>query len=47
LFCEFFTSFLVLKIQHKNAEQKRKLSRDSEEAIVYVKPEDEIFQKVL
>ncbi|MCH93358.1 BCCIP-like protein, partial [Trifolium medium] len=32
--------------KHKNPEQKRKLSDDSEEAIVYVKPEDEIFHKL-
>ncbi|PNX84301.1 protein BCCIP, partial [Trifolium pratense] len=32
--------------KHKNPEQKRKRSDDSEEAIVYVKPEDEIFHKM-
>jgi protein BCP1 len=33
-------------LQHKNADKKNKLSSDSEEAIIYVNPEDEIFHKV-
>ncbi|KAK2383977.1 CDK inhibitor P21 binding protein [Trifolium repens] len=43
-----FKHYLMLSkiYKHKNAEQKRKLSDDSEEAIVYVKPEEEIFHKL-
>ncbi|KAI4313760.1 hypothetical protein L6164_026715 [Bauhinia variegata] len=38
---------IVSKIyKHKNAEGKRKPSIDEEEAIIYIKPEDEIFHKV-
>ncbi|KAI5572082.1 hypothetical protein BDE02_11G137800 [Populus trichocarpa] len=39
-------STLVSHDQHKNAEKKNRLSNDSEEAIIYVKPEDEIFHKL-
>jgi hypothetical protein len=39
-------STLVSHDQHKNAEKKNRLSIDNEEAIIYVKPEDEIFHKV-
>ncbi|XWS22297.1 hypothetical protein CRYUN_Cryun29cG0022000 [Craigia yunnanensis] len=38
---------LVSKIyKHKNANQKRSSSTDKDEAIIYVKPEDEIFHKL-
>ncbi|KAF7825977.1 putative carboxylesterase 8 [Senna tora] len=32
--------------KHKNAEQNRKHHNDSDEAIIYIKPEDEIFHKL-
>ena len=35
------------KLQHKNADPRKKLSNDSDEAIIYTKPEDEIFHRVL
>ncbi|CAI8617280.1 unnamed protein product [Vicia faba] len=44
-----FKHYIILSkiYKHKNAEQKRKQSYDSDdEAIVYVKPEDEIFHKL-
>ncbi|KAJ6752472.1 hypothetical protein OIU85_002851 [Salix viminalis] len=43
-----FNSYvLVSKIyKHKNADKKNRLSSDSEEAIIYVNPEDEIFHKL-
>ncbi|XP_022735217.1 protein BCCIP homolog isoform X2 [Durio zibethinus] len=38
---------LVSKIyEHKNANQKRSSSADKDEAIIYIKPEDEIFRKL-
>lgn len=38
---------LVSKMyKHKNADKKNRLSSDSEEAIIYVNPEDEIFHKL-
>ncbi|XVF28963.1 hypothetical protein REPUB_Repub15cG0078700 [Reevesia pubescens] len=38
---------LVSKIyKHKSANQKRSSSTDKDEAIIYIKPEDEIFHKV-
>ncbi|KAE8076315.1 hypothetical protein FH972_014977 [Carpinus fangiana] len=38
---------LVGKIyKHKNADLRKKLSNDSDEAIIYTKPEDEIFHRV-
>ncbi|XP_020222554.1 protein BCCIP homolog isoform X2 [Cajanus cajan] len=42
-----FKHYIILsKIYMKNVDQKRKLSNDSDEAIIYVKPEDEIFHKL-
>ncbi|XP_027188647.1 protein BCCIP homolog [Cicer arietinum] len=43
-----FKHYLILSkiYKHKNAEQKRKLGEDNDEAIVYVKPEDELFHKL-
>ena len=35
-----------MKTQHKNIVKKRKPSSDDDEAIIYVKPEDEIFHKL-
>ncbi|KAJ6313854.1 hypothetical protein OIU78_017492 [Salix suchowensis] len=42
-----FNSYvLVSKIyKHKNADKKNRLSSDSEEAVIYVNPEDEIFSQ--
>ncbi|CAK7357361.1 unnamed protein product [Dovyalis caffra] len=43
----FKSYLLVSKIyKHKNADKKSRLSSDSEEAIIYDKPEDEIFHKL-
>ncbi|XP_011039301.1 PREDICTED: protein BCCIP homolog isoform X2 [Populus euphratica] len=45
-FC-FNSYVLVSKMyKHKNADKKNQLSSDSEEAIIYVNPEDEIFHKL-
>ncbi|TKY59795.1 BCCIP-like protein [Spatholobus suberectus] len=43
-----FKSYIILSkiYMQKNVEQKRKVSNDSEEAIIYVKLEDEIFHKL-
>ncbi|KAK7283994.1 hypothetical protein RIF29_13745 [Crotalaria pallida] len=43
-----FKHYVILSkiYKHKNVEQKRKVSNDSDEAIIYIKPEDEIFQKL-
>lgn len=43
----FFLSVSGCKLQHKNADQKKKLRNDIDEAIIYTKPEDEIFHRVL
>ncbi|XP_002527793.2 protein BCCIP homolog isoform X1 [Ricinus communis] len=44
-FC-FKSYLLITKIyKHKNADQKKRQSSDNEEAIIYIKPEDEIFYK--
>lgn len=43
--CLPFILFLDAYVQHKNADQKGK--QNSDETIIYVKPEDEIFHKVL
>ncbi|XP_028783917.1 protein BCCIP homolog isoform X1 [Neltuma alba] len=32
--------------KHKNAEQNRKLNKDDDNAIIYIKPEDELFHKL-
>jgi hypothetical protein len=57
--CSWFQQFLIsllpypclfvsgCKLQHKNADPRKKLSNDSDEAIIYTKPEDEIFHRVL
>ncbi|KAB1205765.1 hypothetical protein CJ030_MR7G028050 [Morella rubra] len=43
----FKTYILVSKIyKHKNADQKKKLRNDIDEAIIYTKPEDEIFHRL-
>ncbi|KAK7287321.1 hypothetical protein RIF29_00558 [Crotalaria pallida] len=43
-----FKHYVILSkiYKHKNVEQKRKVSNDSDEAIIYIKPEGEIFQKL-
>ncbi|XP_019462559.1 PREDICTED: protein BCCIP homolog [Lupinus angustifolius] len=43
-----FKHYIILSkiYKHKNAEQKRKLSDDSEAEMIYIKPEDEIFHKL-
>ncbi|KAK7258463.1 hypothetical protein RIF29_24041 [Crotalaria pallida] len=43
-----FKHYVILSkiYKHKNVEQKRKVSNDSDEAIIYIKPEDEIFLKL-
>ncbi|KAJ1430590.1 BCP1 family [Sesbania bispinosa] len=43
-----FKHYIILSkiYKHKNVEQKRKLSSDSDEATIYIKPEDEIFHKL-
>lgn len=43
-----FNHYLILSkiYKNKNIEKKRKLSNDSDEPIIYVKPEDEIFHKL-
>ena len=38
--------FMVVKLQHKNAGQRKGTRVDIDEAIIYIKPEDEIFHKV-
>ncbi|KAK7288604.1 hypothetical protein RIF29_02070 [Crotalaria pallida] len=43
-----FKHYVILSkiYKHKNVEQKRKVSNDGDEAIIYIKPEGEIFQKL-
>ncbi|KAJ7015530.1 protein BCCIP [Populus alba x Populus x berolinensis] len=43
-----FNSYVLVSkmYKHKNADKKNRLSSDSEEAIIYVNPEDEIFHKL-
>ncbi|KAG2708390.1 hypothetical protein I3843_05G172700 [Carya illinoinensis] len=51
--CNFLSASLLFlylfvfgcKQQNKNANKKKKLSSDSDEAIIYTKPEDEIFHR--
>ncbi|XP_054784198.1 protein BCCIP homolog isoform X2 [Prosopis cineraria] len=43
-----FTHYIIYSkiYKHKNAEQNRKLNNDDDDAIIYVKPEDELFHKL-
>lgn len=45
-FC--FKSYLLFSkiYKHKNGNQRKNVSNDSDEAIIYVKPEDEIFHRI-
>ncbi|XP_030960645.1 protein BCCIP homolog isoform X1 [Quercus lobata] len=45
-FCFKFYIIFSKIYKHKNADQKTKLSNDSDEAIIYTKPEDEIFHRL-
>ncbi|XP_028769077.1 protein BCCIP homolog isoform X5 [Neltuma alba] len=41
-----YSKIYKVKPQHKNAEQNRKLNKDDDNAVIYIKPEDELFHKL-